>query len=53
MLIHLDGLALAEEGHDDGESDRHLGRRNRDDEENEDVAVHRVVVTGERHQGQG
>ena len=52
-FLQLHRVAQAEQGDDDGEADRHLGGRHGDDEEHEDVAIHRAVEAREGHCGQG
>src|SRR5688572_20706469 len=51
-FLDLDGVALAEQRDDDGQADGNFGRGDREDEENEDVAVEGAVELRERHQRQ-
>src|SRR5580658_1045407 len=53
QAVHLDRLARAEERDDDREADGDLCGRDRQDEEDEDVAVLRPVEAGEGHERQG
>src|SRR5687767_2757362 len=53
QLVDLNGHPLAEERDDDGEADGDFGGGDSQDEEDENVSVHRAVETRERDEPQG
>src|SRR5215216_2932327 len=51
-VVHARRLTVAENGDQDCEADRHLGRRHRHHEEHEDVSFHAAMLPGEGEQGE-
>src|SRR5258707_2485385 len=52
QLVHVDRAASAENRHDDGKADHHLGGGDRQHQEDEHPAVHRVQEARKGHEGQ-